>query len=94
MYLRFPVSCRDLKLMLADRGIEVAYVILYRWVRHFAPELEKRLRRHLVWQATHGSKNGPFPSIRSSAMTATAVRPCGVWVLIACTIVPLPAALI
>jgi site-specific DNA recombinase len=24
--LRFPVSCRDLKLMLADRGIEVAYV--------------------------------------------------------------------
>ena len=29
-YLRFPVSYRDLELMLADRGVEVDHVSLYR----------------------------------------------------------------
>ena len=46
-YLRFPVSYRDLELMLADRGVAVDHVTLYRWVQRFAPELEKRVRRHL-----------------------------------------------
>jgi transposase-like protein len=46
-YLRFPVSYRDLEAMLADRGVEVDHVTLYRWVQRFAPELEKRVRRHL-----------------------------------------------
>lgn len=46
-YLRFPVSYRDLELMLADRGVEVDHTTMYRWVQRFAPELEKRVRRHL-----------------------------------------------
>jgi transposase, IS6 family len=46
-HLQFPVSYRDLEAMLADRGVEVDHVSLYRWVQRFAPELEKRLRRHL-----------------------------------------------
>ena len=33
--------------MLADRGVEVDHVTLYRWVQRFAPVLEQRLRRHL-----------------------------------------------
>jgi transposase, IS6 family len=33
--------------MLADRGVQVDHVSLYRWVQRFAPELEKRMRRHL-----------------------------------------------
>src|SRR4051794_24415334 len=33
--------------MLADRGVEVDHTTMYRWVQHFAPELEKRMRRHL-----------------------------------------------
>jgi transposase-like protein len=33
--------------MLADRGIAVDHVTLHRWAQRFAPELEKRLRRHL-----------------------------------------------
>jgi len=32
-YLRFPVSYRDLELMLADRGVAVDHVTLYRWVQ-------------------------------------------------------------
>jgi transposase, IS6 family len=46
-YLRFPLSYRDLEAMLADRGVAVDHTTLYRWVQRFAPELEKRLRRHL-----------------------------------------------
>jgi len=46
-YLQFPISYRDLEAMLADRGVEVDHVTLFRWVQRFAPELERRLRRHL-----------------------------------------------
>jgi transposase, IS6 family len=46
-YLQFAVSFRDLELMLADRGVQVDHVTLYRWTQRFAPEIEARLRRHL-----------------------------------------------
>ncbi len=46
-YLQFPVSYRELERMLADRGVEVDRTTMYRWVQRFAPELEKRTRRHL-----------------------------------------------
>jgi transposase-like protein len=47
-YLQFPVSYRDLELMLADRGVAVDHTTMYRWVQRFAPELEKRMRRGTV----------------------------------------------
>src|SRR5215213_1796450 len=46
-YLAFPVSYRDLELMLADRGVKVDHTTLLRWVQRFAPDLEKRVRRNL-----------------------------------------------
>ena len=46
-YLQFLISDRDLERMLADRGVEVDHTTMYRWVQRFAPELEKRMRRHL-----------------------------------------------
>jgi transposase-like protein len=46
-YLMFPVSYRDLELMLADRGVEVAHTTVFRWTQIYAPEIEKRLRPHL-----------------------------------------------
>jgi IS6 family transposase len=46
-YLMFPVSYRDLELMLADRGVEVAHTRIFRWTQTYAPEIEKRLRPHL-----------------------------------------------
>jgi transposase, IS6 family len=46
-YPRFPVSHRDLEAVLADRGVAVDHVTLYRRVQRFAPELERRVRRHL-----------------------------------------------
>src|SRR4051812_7155293 len=45
--LPFPISYRGLGQRLADRGVAVDHTPLSRWVQRFAPELEKRLRRHL-----------------------------------------------
>jgi IS6 family transposase len=37
-YLRFGLSYRDVEELLAERGIEVDHVTVYRWVHRFAPE--------------------------------------------------------
>jgi transposase, IS6 family len=46
-YLMFPISYRDLELMLQDRGVEIAHTTIFRWIQDYAPELEQRLRPHL-----------------------------------------------
>ncbi|WP_439548878.1 IS6 family transposase [Falsiroseomonas sp.] len=52
-YLMFPISYRDLELMLRDRGVEISHTTIFRWIQAYAPELEKRLRPHLC--RTNGS---------------------------------------
>ena len=52
-YLMFPVSYRDLELMLQDRGVAVDHTTIFRWIQAYAAQLEKRLRRHL--RLTNGS---------------------------------------
>ena len=54
-YLRFGLSYRDVEELLAERGIEVDHVTVYRWVQRFTPLLAEAARpcRHLVgdrWQ--------------------------------------------
>jgi IS6 family transposase len=46
-YLMFPISYRDLELMLRDRGVRVDHTTIFRWIQAYAPELEKRIRPHL-----------------------------------------------
>src|SRR5258708_2934508 len=46
-YLRYALSYRDLEEMMAERGLLVDHTTIYRWVQHYAPELEKRCRPHL-----------------------------------------------
>ena len=43
-YLRFGLSYRDLEELLAERGVEVDHVTLYRWVQRFAPQLVEAAR--------------------------------------------------
>ena len=55
-YLRFGLSYRDVEELLAQRGIEVDHVTIYRWVQRFTPLLADAARpcRHAVgdrWQA-------------------------------------------
>ena len=43
-YCRYGISYRDLEEMMAERGVAVDHVTLYRWVQRYAPEIEKRVR--------------------------------------------------
>jgi transposase-like protein len=49
-YLRFGLSYRDVEELLAERGIDVDHVTIYRWVRRFTPLLIEAARpcRHSV----------------------------------------------
>src|SRR5665811_1895358 len=49
-YLRFGLSYRDLEELLAERGIDVDHVTLFRWVQRFVPLLVEAGRpcRHAV----------------------------------------------
>ena len=43
-YCKYGISYRNLEEMLAERGVSVDHTTLYRWVQHYAPEMERRLR--------------------------------------------------
>ena len=49
-YLRFSLSYRDVEELLAERGITVDHVTIYRWVQRFTPELIDAARpsRHVA----------------------------------------------
>src|SRR5216684_6330020 len=46
-YLRYSLSYRDLEEMMRERGLQVDHTTIYRWVQHYAPELDKRSRPQL-----------------------------------------------
>ncbi len=46
-YLRYALSYRDLEEMMAERGLSVDHTTIFRWIQHYAPELDKRSRPHL-----------------------------------------------
>jgi transposase, IS6 family len=54
-YLRFGLSYRDVEELLAERGIEVDHVTVYRWVQRFTPLLADAARpcRHAVGDRWH-----------------------------------------
>jgi IS6 family transposase len=63
-YLQFPISYRDLELMLRDRGVSVDHKTVYRWIQAYAVELE--------------SDCGPTwvqPTARGGSMRPTSMRP-------------------
>ncbi len=45
LYLRFPLSYRDVEELLAERGIEVSYESIRRWVAKLGPSLTTELRK-------------------------------------------------
>ena len=54
LYLRFTLSLRDVEDLLAERGIEVSYESIRRWVTHFGPMIAADLRKrrpkpHTTW---------------------------------------------
>src|ERR1700709_525460 len=61
-YLMFPISYRDLELMLLDRGVAVDHSTIFRWIQAYAAELEKRIRPHL--RLSNGSWRVDETSVR------------------------------
>lgn len=50
-YCRYPLSCRDVRDMLAERGITVDASTIHRWVLKFGPEIRKRAYgAHRSWR--------------------------------------------
>ncbi len=45
-YCRYGISHRDLEQMMGERGVPVNHSTIYRWVKKYAPEIEKRRRWH------------------------------------------------
>src|SRR6267142_2022015 len=45
LYLRFTLSYRDVEELLAERGLEVSYETVRRWVLKFGSRIARRLRR-------------------------------------------------
>ncbi len=43
-YLRYGLSYRDVEELLAERGIAVDHVTIYRWVQRFTPEFIEAVR--------------------------------------------------
>ena len=68
LYLRFTLSYRDVEELLAERGLLVDHVTVWRWVQRYAPELERRLRSRLK------------PTNDSWRVDETYVRVKGKWV--------------
>jgi IS6 family transposase len=46
-YLRYPLAYLHVSELLAERGLVVHASCIWRWVQVYAPELNKRCRRHL-----------------------------------------------
>jgi len=67
-YLRYSLSYRDLKEMMAERGLVMDHVTIWRWVQRYAPILNLRLGREL--RRTN----------RSWRVDQTYVRVAGTWV--------------
>jgi IS6 family transposase len=51
-YCRYQLSYRDVEEMMRERGLDVDHSTVFRWVQHYAPEINKRVRQHLKMSGT------------------------------------------
>src|ERR1700676_1205708 len=45
LYVRFTLSYRDVEELLAERGLDISYETVRRWVLKFGPAIARRLRQ-------------------------------------------------
>ncbi|MEY0290988.1 IS6 family transposase [Providencia rettgeri] len=53
-YCKYGISYRELQEMLAECGVNVAHTTIYRWVQHYAPQMDKKLRWY--WHNSSGAR--------------------------------------
>ena len=80
---RYPISYRVFETMMTERSVSVDHSTIYRWVQHFAPEMERRLRWQWRWpwsrswrinavEADHGKLKLPIRPARGFKTLKTA----------------------
>src|SRR6266516_2363239 len=70
-YLHYSLSYRDLEEMMRGQGLQVDHTTIYRWVQHYAPELETRCRPHLKPPMTPGEWMKPTSRSKERGRTST-----------------------
>ena len=89
-YCRFPLSYRDVRDLLEERGIIVDVTTIYRWVRKFGPEIAKRSFKHrnsrsLMWHVDEtylriGGLLSAIVSIRDGSVCLNSFEPLRKWI--------------
>ncbi len=51
-YCRYQLSYRDVEEMMRERGLDVDHSTVFRWVKRYAPQINKRIRQHLKLAGT------------------------------------------
>ena len=93
LYLRFTLSYRDVEELLAERGLDLSYETVRRWVLKFGPAIARQLRQrrprpsnrwHLDEMVVRIAGISGVPSITKARCSTcwfsagvTAVRRCG-----------------
>jgi transposase-like protein len=68
LYCRFTLSLRDVEDSLAERGLDVSYETVRRWVLKFGPTYARRLRRFRPKPADRWRLDEMFITIRGRKM--------------------------
>jgi len=72
-YLRYGLSYRDMEELLAERGVTVDHVTVYRWVQRFTPEFIEAARRPAASPAGTGL---PDRASQNLMIICTGARRC------------------
>jgi hypothetical protein len=78
-YLRYSLSYRGVEALILERGLQVDHTSVFRWVKRYAPELDKRSRPHL--KTTNDSSNvadacssQSFPLVKVAVLSTSPKR--------------------
>src|SRR3954470_3313954 len=78
LYLRFTLSYRDVEELLAERGLDLSYETIRRWVLKFGPVLARGLRQRRRLCHVADPRVGRSRRWASVQAPATAARHCAI----------------
>ena len=75
LYLRFTLSYREVEELLAERGLDISYETVRRWVLKFGPVIARRLRQRRPRPSNRWHR---VPSQRHDACWISALTACSI----------------
>lgn len=74
-YCKYGISYRDLEEMMSERGVTLDHTTLLRWVQHYAPLMEKRIRWYQRYTDT-GCSVSPLEADGGLGQITSLARQC------------------